>query len=102
MSNQHLAGLKPYLIVWGALAALTFLALAVGNVRIAEGLRALFLVAIAIAKVTLIAAVFMHLRFERGTLIAIALVPIVFAVALVIGISPDTHDSVTRFILSLH
>jgi caa(3)-type oxidase subunit IV len=102
MSNQHPAGLKPYFIVWGALAALTLLALAGGNLRIAEGARALFFVAITIAKVTLIAAVFMHLRFERSTLVAIALVPIVFAVALVIGISPDTHDSSTRFILSLH
>ncbi len=102
MSNQHPVGLKAYLAVWGALAALTLLALAVGNLRMAEGMRALFLAAITIAKVALIAAVFMHLRFERGALVAIALVPVAFAVALVIGIFPDTHDSLTRFILSLH
>ena len=101
MTHSHPVGLRDYLLVWAALAALTIVALAVGQLHLAKNTAALIYVVITAVKVTLIASVFMHLRLERGALVLIVLTPVVFAVALVIGIFPDTHDSATRFIMSL-
>ena len=101
MTHSHTSGFREYLLVWAALAVLTIVALAVGQLHLTKPVAALIYVVITVAKVTLIASVFMHLRLERATLVIIALIPVVFAAVLVIGILPDTHDSATRFIQSL-
>lgn len=101
MNNTHPVEFGAYLKVWLALAVLTLVALGVGQLQLAKDLRAFLFVLITLAKVSLIAAIFMHLRLERMTLVVIVLIPLVFAAAMVFGILPDTHDSTTRFILSL-
>lgn len=101
MNNAHPPAFGGYLKVWLALAILTVVALGISQLQLAKDLRALLFVMITVAKVTLIAAIFMHLRLERVTLVLIVLIPVVFAAAMVFGIMPDTHDSATRFILSL-
>ncbi|MBI4472101.1 MAG: cytochrome C oxidase subunit IV family protein [Acidobacteria bacterium] len=101
MTHSHLSGFRDYLLVWAVLAVLTIVALAVGELQLTRNVAALIYVVIALAKVILIASIFMHLRLERATLATIAAIPLVFAAALVIGIFLDSHDSATRFILSL-
>lgn len=101
MNNTHPVEFSAYLKVWLVLAVLTLVAVAVGQLQLAKDLRAFLFVLISVAKVTLIAAVFMHLRLERVTLVLIVLIPVMFAAAMVLGVMPDTHDSATRFILSL-
>ncbi len=51
------------------------------------------LIAFALAKAALVAAYFMHLKFERGPLILVVLSPLVLSAILYIGLVPDatTH-----------
>jgi cytochrome c oxidase subunit IV len=50
----------------------------------------IMLTAAAVAKAGLVAAVFMHLKFERRTLVLIILMPLLFATILIIGLMPDS------------
>ncbi len=77
-----------YIAIFVYLAILTAAELAVyawfpGMVKIA------MLVALALAKATLVAMYFMHLRFERRTLAIIALVPLLLVTFLTLMLRPD-------------
>ena len=54
------------------------------------GLIALILLlSMAIVKALLVAAYFMHLRFENRTFVLVVSAPLIFAVILVLGLLPD-------------
>ena len=92
----HPTGYRVYLWTWLWLAVMTLLALAVGMVSMPQGLQAALLVMITLAKVLLIAAIFMHLRFEKLNLVLITFAPLVLAVILFFFIAPDTATTATR------
>ncbi len=52
-------------------------------------LKGFLLVIMALAKAGLVAAYFMHLRFEKLTLAYIALVPLILCVFVVLAVMPD-------------
>ena len=97
---HHAAGFRTYYITWGWLLVMTLLALGVGYVEMPVGLKAALLVGITLAKVVLIGAIFMHLRFEKLNLVMITFTPIVLSLVLFFFIAPDAGDTATR-ILSL-
>jgi len=51
--------------------------------------KVLILVALALSKAALVAAYFMHLRFEKTTLSAIAMTPLILCVFLLFMLIPD-------------
>lgn len=87
-SGAH-ASEKSYLVIFGWLFALSSSAYIVDLMSLPKGLQWCFFVIIACMKVTLIAAYFMHLRYERLNLIYTLVLPLILLVALVAAVLPD-------------
>lgn len=75
-----------YIAVWGGLAALTVIEVAVAYLRIERHLLVLTLLLLAVWKVLLVALYFMHLRFEPKRLALIAMTPLPLGVLLVVAV----------------
>jgi caa(3)-type oxidase subunit IV len=78
-----------YMAIFWWLLALTVLEIGVIYLPLAKVAIAILLVGFALAKASLVALYFMHLRFERTTLGVIALTPLLLCVFLVFALSPD-------------
>jgi cytochrome c oxidase subunit IV len=96
--DQHSITYKTYLLTWFWLLVLTGLALGLGYANIDERLKAFLLVCTTLAKILVIAAVFMHLRYERINLILITFAPLILAVILFSFTFPETLGSATHLI----
>ena len=96
--DQHSITYKTYLMTWFWLLVLTALALGLGYSNIDERLKAFLLVCTTLAKILVIAAVFMHLRYERINLILITFAPLILAVILFSFTFPETLGSATHLI----
>ena len=96
--DQHSINYRTYLLTWFWLLVLTALALGVGYTNINETLKAFLLVGTTLAKILVIAAVFMHLRYERINLILITFAPLVLAVILFSFTFPETLGTATHLI----
>jgi cytochrome c oxidase subunit IV len=96
--DQHSITYKTYLMTWIWLLVLTALALGLGYANIDERLKAFLLVCTTLAKILVIAAVFMHLRYERINLILITFAPLILAVILFSFTFPETLGSATHLI----
>jgi cytochrome c oxidase subunit 4 len=89
---------KTYLMTWLWLLVLTALALGVGYVHMNETLKAFLLVGTTLAKILVIAAVFMHLKYERINLILITFAPLVLAIIMFAFTFPETMGSSSHVI----
>ena len=78
-----------YIAVWIWLAVLTVVEIWVANSGLHRMLVLAGLVGLAIAKASLVAMYFMHLRFERQTLALIALTPPLLLLLLTFAVYPD-------------
>jgi cytochrome c oxidase subunit IV len=96
--DQHAITYKTYLMTWLWLLVLTALALGLGYTNIDERLKAFLLVCTTLAKILVIAAVFMHLRYERINLILITITPLILAVILFSFTFPETLGTSTHLI----
>ncbi|PYS38895.1 MAG: cytochrome C oxidase subunit IV [Acidobacteria bacterium] len=96
--DQHSIHYKTYLMTWFWLLVLTALALGVGYTHINATLKALLLVCTTLFKILVIAAFFMHLRYERLNLILITLTPLILAVILFSFTFPETLGNATHLI----
>jgi cytochrome c oxidase subunit 4 len=85
-------------MTWVWLLVLTSLALGLGYAPINETLKALLLVCTTLAKILVIAAVFMHLRYERINLILITLTPLILAIIMFAFTFPETLGTPTHII----
>jgi cytochrome c oxidase subunit 4 len=83
---------------WFWLLILTALALGLGYAPINERLKAMLLVCTTLAKILVIAAVFMHLRYERLNLILITFAPLILAIILFSFTFPETLGNTTHLI----
>lgn len=79
-----------YMAIFWWLLGLTIAELAVAYMPIAKALMIAGLVSLAIAKATLVAMYFMHLKFEKRTLGLIALTPPILLVLFLVITYPDT------------
>jgi len=79
--------------VWLALLILTILELGVTKLPVPKFIEIFALCALALTKAAMVAAYFMHLKFERGALILIVMSPLLLSAILYIGLVPDaiTH-----------
>jgi cytochrome c oxidase subunit 4 len=78
-----------YMAIFWWLAILTVVELGVVFMPLTKMTIAVLLCALALAKAALVAAYFMHLRFEAKTLTWIAITPVVIAILLVFVLIPD-------------
>ena len=89
---------KTYFMTWLSLLFLTALALGIGYMKINEGLKAFLLVGTTLFKILVIAAYFMHLRYERLNLIVITVAPLILSVILFSFTYPETLGTATHLI----
>ncbi len=89
-----------YMAIFWWLLALTSLEVSVAVTNLPTPAKASLLVAMALAKAILVAMYFMHLRFERLTLGAIVLTPLILCVFLLLMLFPDLlgtpHETVAE------
>ena len=91
---------KQYLVIWGWLLILTLTALGVGYAPIPEGFRGFLLVCLTLAKIVLIASIFMHLKFERLNLVMLTFIPLVLALILFFITFGESAGSSTHIIIT--
>ena len=89
---------KTYLWTWFWLLVLTALALGIGYTSINETLKAFLLIGTTLAKIFVIASVFMHLKYERVNLILITFTPLILAIILFSFTFPETLGNATHVI----
>ncbi|MBI1748762.1 MAG: cytochrome C oxidase subunit IV family protein [Acidobacteria bacterium] len=99
MEIAHPHGYRVYGLCWLGLLGLTVLAMGVSHLSMAPAIKALVLVGLSLVKVLLIAAYFMHLRFEKLNLVLITGVPLLLAVIMWFMIVPDTRDTSRRVLV---
>lgn len=93
MSNEgEHAGAPSYIAIWVYLLGLTAVEVVLAYARpFSTGSMLLVLMALSVVKAALIVAYFMHLRFERMSLI-VSLVPAVVVVICLLGVFfPDSY-----------
>ena len=96
--HEHSISYKTYLWTWFWLLVLSLLALGLGYAPINEKLKALLLVCTTLAKILVIAAIFMHLRYERLNLVLLTFAPLILAVILFAFTFPETLGNATHLI----
>jgi cytochrome c oxidase subunit 4 len=96
--EEHKLSYKLYFKTWVWLLVLTALALGLGYTNINEKLKAFLLVCTTLAKILVIAAIFMHLRYERLNLILLTFVPLVLVVIMFSFTFPETLGTATHVI----
>jgi cytochrome c oxidase subunit IV len=78
-----------YMAVFYWLAALTIIEVAVTFLPLTKFAIAAILVVLAFTKAALVALYFMHLKFERRTLLLVAVTPVILCVFLMFMLIPD-------------
>ncbi len=78
-----------YFKIFWWLLALTIVEVAMVYLPMARWVIVTGLIILAFVKAGLVAANYMHLRFEKWTLAALALVPLILIATLLLGILPD-------------
>jgi cytochrome c oxidase subunit IV len=86
-SSAHSAA--NYLRIFYILLALTIVEVAIVYLHLPKILLVSLLVALAVWKAALVAMHFMHLKFEKMTLMVIALSPFILCVFLILMLLPD-------------
>src|SRR6185436_9473162 len=98
-SHAHASSDKQYFVTWCWLLVMTSLALGLGYAPVPEGLKALLLVGITLAKIVLIASIFMHLRFEKMNLVMLTFSPLILAIILFFFTWGETSGSASHVIM---
>ena len=75
-----------YIAIWGMLAILTAVEVAIVYFKLPRPLTVISLVFLALWKALLVALYFMHLRFEPKRLLYIVLAPLPLAVILIVAV----------------
>jgi caa(3)-type oxidase subunit IV len=91
---------RQYAVTWGWLLVMTLLALGLGYAPMPEGLKALLLVGITLAKIFLIASIFMHLKFEKMNLVLLTFSPLVLALILFFITFGESGGSSTHILMT--
>ncbi|MDR7555916.1 MAG: cytochrome C oxidase subunit IV family protein [Armatimonadota bacterium] len=90
MADEHHRGYRIYAITWFWLLVITLLEVAIVLVGVPRAVLVTALVVLALMKAALIMAYFMHLAYERLTLVYAVVVPMaLLAVVMFAFIGPD-------------
>jgi cytochrome c oxidase subunit IV len=89
-SNNHEGSNRLYMVVWIALLALTAIEVWLAYLQVfSTGGMLTILMLLSLVKAALIIAYFMHLRFEKTTLVLSLIPPVTVVVALLAVFFPD-------------
>jgi caa(3)-type oxidase subunit IV len=99
-THENHSSNRQYFTTWCWLLVMTMLALGLGYAPIPEGLKALLLVGVTLAKIVLIASIFMHLKFERLNLVLMTFSPLVLALILFSITFGESGGSSTHVIIT--
>jgi cytochrome c oxidase subunit 4 len=91
--DAHADAHSQYYKIWFILLVFTVLEVLVGITHWAIVVKAPLLVGMALFKAVLVAAYFMHLKFEKKLMWVVAAAPLIFGVILAIGAYPDSEHS---------
>ncbi len=80
---------RVYALTWFWLLVITALEIGVVLAGLPRGWLVALLVVLALLKASLIAAYFMHLRYERLNLIFVVVVPLILVILLFAGVAQD-------------
>ncbi len=83
------AGRPNYVLIWGWLVGLMVIGLLASFLPGVRTLAVALIFATAAAKALLVALNYMHLRFEPRLIYAIAIVPVLFVLLLMVALFPD-------------
>src|SRR5215217_6241010 len=86
---------RQYFMTWVWLLVMTIIALILGYAPMPEVIKALLLVGITLAKIVLIASIFMHLQFEKMNLVMLTFSPLILAIILFFFTWGETSGSAT-------
>ncbi len=78
-----------YIAVFWVLVIFTVLEVGITKLPVPRFPMAIVLIGLAMTKALLVAMYYMHLKFERGVLILIAISPFITAIILVLALVPD-------------
>jgi cytochrome c oxidase subunit 4 len=92
-ADDHAVQHPPYFKIWFVLLVLTVLEVVFAVVTHSGMFKAVGLVGMALYKAVLVAAYFMHLKFEKKLMWVVAAAPLIFGVILAIGAYPDSEHS---------
>ncbi|GIV55526.1 MAG: hypothetical protein KatS3mg040_0294 [Candidatus Kapaibacterium sp.] len=81
--------IRKYLVVWLWLFILSALAYFIDVVHVPQPWKPILLVVVALMKAGMIMAVFMHLGYERLSLIYAVVAPLIFLVVMTIAFLPE-------------
>jgi cytochrome c oxidase subunit 4 len=90
MSHDSSHGNKLYLVVWGGLLLLTILEVVLAYTALSLATMLVTLIALSLLKAGLIVAYFMHLRFEKLSLVLVLVPATVFCIVLFALFFPDS------------
>jgi len=99
-THERHTNTRLYLQIFAALGILTVAEVLVVYLPAEKMLIAAILVGLALGKAIMVAAYYMHLRFEKSTLALIAAVPLFLCVFLAMALMPD-HSAVERRTLNV-
>jgi len=88
--HAHPEPKRGFLIVWGWLLALTGFEVVLAYQHLALKVMLLMLMAISVVKAALIIAYFMHLIYERKSLVLTLMPAMVFVIAMLFVVFPDS------------
>src|SRR3954465_15063707 len=91
---------RQYFVTWCWLLVMTLLALGLGYAPVPEGLKAFLLVCVTLAKIVLIASIFMHLKFEKMNLVMLTFSPLVLALILFFITFGESGGSSTHILMT--
>ncbi len=87
--HAHGPSYKDYIMIFIGLMILTTATVLVSYTGLSEGMKTFLAFAIASVKALLVALIFMHLRYEKSTIVIFAVAPVLLAVLFILAISPD-------------
>jgi len=90
-SQGHGATTKLFIWVWCWLAVITFVEVYLAYIHLPATLMLTLLIGLSVIKAALIMAYFMHLRFERLSLVLWLIPALVFCISLMIIFFPDGY-----------
>lgn len=79
----------PYFLIFGALAVMTVVTIGASYVDIGKSGNVILAMFLASIKASLVMMFFMHLKYEKKTLVLIALAPFALAAILAVALFPD-------------
>jgi cytochrome c oxidase subunit IV len=88
--HAHVEPKKPFMIVWGFLLAFTAIETILAYQQIELKVMLVMLMTLSIVKAALIISYFMHLRYERPSLVWTLMPALVFVIVMMFIVFPDS------------